>query len=136
MGRIADSHNRIAAVFEKQTEQSNIKDQVSSVQVEYAMYRDMGNDEAAMGCIAGIQELQRELAALKNFKGGNTTTATNESTWSSMEDAPPVEEVDLTGQDIHLLSSEVDLTGENNVEVDDSEAEQDVEEMYTNGAEV
>jgi hypothetical protein len=49
---------------------------------------------------------------------------------------PPVEEVDLTGQDIHLLSSEVDLTGENNVEVDDSEAEQDVEEMYTNGAEV
>jgi hypothetical protein len=30
----------------------------------------------------------------------------------------------------------VDLTGENNVEVDDSEAEQDVEEMYTNGAEV
>jgi hypothetical protein len=29
MGRIADSHNRIiAAIFEKQTEQSNIKDQV------------------------------------------------------------------------------------------------------------
>jgi hypothetical protein len=38
--------------------------------------------------------------------------------------------VDLTGEDA-LLSSEVDLTGENNVEVDDSEAEQDVEEMYT-----
>jgi hypothetical protein len=62
MGRIADSHNRIAAVFKKQTEQSNIKDQVSSVQVEYAMHRDMGNDEAAMGCIARIQELQRKLA--------------------------------------------------------------------------
>jgi hypothetical protein len=115
-----------------------IKDQVSSVQVEYAMHRDMGNDEAAMGCIARIQELQRELAALKNFKRGNTTTATNESTRSSMEDPPPpVEEVDLTGED-HLLSSngEVDITGENNVEVNDSEAEQDVEEMYTNGAEV
>jgi hypothetical protein len=89
MGRIADSHNRIAAVFEKQTEQSNIKDQVSSVQMEYAMHRDMGNDEAAMSCIARIQELQRELAALKNFKGGNTTTATSASTRSSMEDAPP-----------------------------------------------
>jgi hypothetical protein len=38
--------------------------------------------------------------------------------------------VDLTGEDA-LLSSEVDLTGMNNVEVDDSEAEQDVEEMYT-----
>jgi hypothetical protein len=136
MGRISDSHNRIAAVFEKQTEQSNIKDQVSSVQVECAMHRDMGNDEAAMGCITRIQELQRELQALKNFKGAYTTTATNASTPSLMEDAPPVEEVDLTGEDIHLLSSEVDLTGENNVEVDDSEAEQDVEEMYTNGAEV
>jgi hypothetical protein len=116
MGRIADSHNRIAAVFEKQTEQSNIKDQVSSVQVEYAMHRDMGNDEAAMGCIARIQQLQRELAALKNSKGGNTT-ATNASTHSSMEDALPVEEVDLTG--------------ENNAKADDSEAEQDVEDMYT-----
>jgi hypothetical protein len=42
---------------------------------------------------------------------------------------PPVEEVALTGE-------EVDLTGENNVEVDDSEAEQDVEEMYTTAAEV
>jgi hypothetical protein len=112
MGTIADSHNRIAAVSKKQTEQSNIKDQVSSVQVEYAMHRDMGNDEAAMGCIARIRELQRELAALKNFKGGNTTTATNASTRSSMEDAPPVEEVD---------PSEVDLTGENNVEVDSLE---------------
>jgi hypothetical protein len=88
MGRIADSHNRIAAVFEKQTEQSNIKDQVSSVQVEYAMHRDMGKDEATMGCIARIQQLQRELAALKNSKGGNTTTATNASTRSSMEDFP------------------------------------------------
>jgi hypothetical protein len=39
--------------------------------------------------------------------------------------------VDLTGEDLHPLSTEVDLTGENNVEVDDSEAEQDVEEMYT-----
>jgi hypothetical protein len=116
MGRIADSHNRIAVIFEKQTEQSNIKDQVSSVQVEYAMHRDMGNDEAAMGCIAGIQQLQRELVAQKNSKGGNTT-ATNASTRCSMEDAPTVEEVDLTG--------------ENNVKVDDSEAEQDVEEMYT-----
>jgi hypothetical protein len=38
---------------------------VSSVQVEYAMHRDMGNDEAAMGCIARIQQLQRELAALR-----------------------------------------------------------------------
>jgi hypothetical protein len=44
---------------------------------------------------------------------------------------PPVEEVDLTGEDIHLLSSEVDLTGENNAEVHGSEAEQDVEEMCT-----
>jgi hypothetical protein len=90
MGRIADSHNRIGAVFEKQTEQSYIKDQVSSVQVEYVMNRDMGNDEAAMGCISRIQELQRELAALKNFKRGNTTTATNASTqllrrWTSLE---------------------------------------------------
>jgi hypothetical protein len=78
-----------SAVFEKQTEQSNIKDQVSSVQVEYSMHRDMGNDEAAMGCIARIQQLQRELAALKNSKGGNTT-ATNASTRSSMEDPPPL----------------------------------------------
>jgi hypothetical protein len=44
--------------------------------------------------------------------------------------------VDLTGEDLHLLSSEVDLTGENNVKVYDSEAEQHVEEMYTTGAEV
>jgi hypothetical protein len=116
---------RIAAVFEKQrTEQSNIKDQVSSVQVEYAMHRDMCNDEAAMECIARIQELWRELVALKNSKGGNTT-GTNASTRSSMDEAPSVEEVDL------LTGEEVDLTGENNVEVDDSEAEQDVEEMYT-----
>jgi hypothetical protein len=88
MGRIADSHNRIAAGFEKQTEQSNIKDQVSSVQVEYAMHRDMGNDEAAMECIVRIQELRRELVALKNSKGGNTTAATNASTRSSMEEPP------------------------------------------------
>ena len=92
------------------------------------MHRGMGNDEVAMECIARIQELQRELVALKNSKGGNTT-ATNASTHSSMEEAPPVEEVDLTVE-------EVDLTGENNVEVDDSEAEQDVEEMYTTAAEV
>jgi hypothetical protein len=113
MGRIADSHNRIVAVFAKQTEQSNIKDQVSSVQVEYAMHRDMGNDEAAMCCIARITE---RTGCPQELQRGNTT-ATNASTRSSMEDAPPVEEVDLTG--------------ENNVKVDDSEAEQDVEDMYT-----
>ncbi len=105
MQRIAESHNRIAAVFEKQTSQSNIKDQVSALQLEYTMHRDMGNVEAAMGYIARIQQLQRDRVAINNSTRENTTATA------------PVDEVDLTGED--------------NVEVDDSEAEQDVEEMYT-----
>jgi hypothetical protein len=48
MQRIAESHNRIAAVFEKQTSQQNIKEQTSALQIEYTMHRDMGNDEAAI----------------------------------------------------------------------------------------
>jgi len=62
------------------------------------------------------------------------------------KEASPVEEVDLTGEELCLnkasTNEEVDLT---HVEVDDSleveeaedsEAEKDVEKMYTNGAEV
>jgi hypothetical protein len=112
MQRITESHNRIAAVFEKQTLQENIKEQTSALQIEYTTHKDMGNDEAAMGCIARIQHLQRQLVAI------NTTTpaSTPPQAHILQRKNPPVEEVDLTGED--------------NVKVDDSEPEQDVEEMY------
>jgi hypothetical protein len=71
--------------LEKQTSQANIKDQVSALQVEYTMHRDMGNNEAALGCLARIQHLQRELVAINNSTWVNTTA----SACSSMEEAPP-----------------------------------------------
>jgi hypothetical protein len=54
------------------------------------------------------------------------------------KEASPVEEVDLTGEELYLnkasTNEEVDLTHaevDDSAEVEDSEAEQDVEEMYT-----
>jgi hypothetical protein len=97
-------------------------------QMKYTMYQGMGNDDAARCCISQIEILTAELAAIRA---------------RAVEDECPVEEVDLTGEDVFLNKAHtnevVDLTHaevDDSSEAEDSDAEQDAEEMYTNGAEV
>jgi hypothetical protein len=73
-----------------------------------------------------MKHLRTKLAAIN--------TATNHS--SLTEDAPPVEEVDLTGEDLEDLTkvhtNEEEVNPTKVLEVDDNEAEQEVGEMYSN----
>jgi hypothetical protein len=74
--------------------------------------------------------LQAELAAIRAEPSAREACA--------IDDQHPVEEVDLTGEDVFLNKApeneEVDLTHaevDDSLEAEDNEAEQDVEEMYT-----
>jgi hypothetical protein len=111
----------------------NVKAQMASVQMEFAMYRELGDDVSARQCIESLKQLQAKLSAMEDNEANTPssfTGVTNAS--SSTAFRPPVEEVDLTGGDQMYPSkertnAEVDLT---NSGVDDNEAEKDVEEMY------
>jgi hypothetical protein len=83
----------------------------------------MGNDDAVLCCLAQIEILQAELAAMRTEPQPRAVGARD------TEDKGPVEEVDLTGeeQEVDLTHAEVDDSSEAE---DDSEAVQDVEEMY------
>jgi hypothetical protein len=115
------------ATVENQTCIQTIKEQMAGEQMKYTMYQGMGDHEAARCCISKIESLTEKLTAIRAAP--------------SARKARPVAEVDLTGEELSLnkapTSEEVDLT---HVEVDDSseveeaedsEAEKDVEEVYT-----
>jgi hypothetical protein len=111
----------------------NVKEQMASVQMEFAMYRELGYEVSARQCVESLKQLRAKLASM-DTEANNTssfTGMTNAS--SSTADVPPVEEVDLTGGDQmypskELTNEEVDLT---NSGVDDNKPEKDVEAMYT-----
>jgi hypothetical protein len=123
---LARSHKSIAKTM-------NVKEQMASVQMEFAMYRELGDDVSARQCIESLKHLRAKLSAMEDNEANTPssfTGVTNAS--SSTAFRPPVEEVDLTGGDQMYPSkertnAEVDLT---NSGVDDNEAEKDVEEMY------
>jgi hypothetical protein len=76
-------------------------------QMKYTMYQGMRDHYAARPCISQIETLMEELAAIRAAP--------------SARQARPVEEVDLTGEELFLnkapTNEEVDLT---HVEVEDS----------------
>jgi hypothetical protein len=98
-------------------------------QMKCTIYQRMGNDDAVLRCLAQIEILQAELAAMRTEPQPRAAEA------RAAKDQCPVEEVDLTGEE-----QEVDLThaalDDSSEAEDDSEAVQDVEEMYAAGAEV
>jgi hypothetical protein len=146
METMAESHsalvtaqNRLFSEVANQTRVQSIKEQMAGEQMKCSIYQRMGNDDAVLRCLAQIEILQAELAAMRTEPQPRAVGARD------TEDKGPVEEVDLTGEE-----QEVDLTGEEqevdltHAEVDDSpeaeddspeaeddsEAVQDVEEMY------
>jgi hypothetical protein len=88
----------------------------------------MGNDDAVLRCLAQIETLQAELAAMRTEPQPRAAEA------RAAQDQCPVEEVDLTGEEQEVEEQEVDLTraevDDSSEAEDDSEAVQDVEEMY------
>jgi hypothetical protein len=138
METMAQSHsalvatqNRLVSEVANQTRVQSIKEQMAGEQMKRTIYQGMGDDDAVRRCISQIERiLQAELAAIRAEPRAREAPA--------IEDKPPVEEVDLTGEDVFLnkapANEEVDLTHaevDDSSEADDSEAEQDVEEMYT-----
>jgi hypothetical protein len=116
------------ATFENQTCIQTIKEQMSGEQMKYTIYQGMGDHDAARCWISKIESLTEKLAAIRAAPSARHARA--------VEEACPVEEVDLTGEELSLneapTNEEVDLT---HVEVDDSleveeaedsEAEEDV----------
>jgi hypothetical protein len=102
--------------------------------MEFRMYRELGDDGLARHCIVQLKQLRAKLASINTVANASSplTGVTNASSLTG--DAPPVEEVDLTGgEQLDITkdqtNEEVDLT---NLNVDDNEAEQDVEEMCAN----
>jgi hypothetical protein len=92
----------------------NIKEQIASVQMEFAMYRELGDDGFARQCIELLKQLRAKLASINTEANASSFTGvTNASSLTG--DLPPVEEVDLTGGDQmdptkDLTNEEVDLT--------------------------
>jgi hypothetical protein len=135
MKMMAESHsalvtaqNRLVSEDANQTRVQSIKEQMAGEQMKCTIYQRMGNDDAVLCCLAQIEILQAELAAMRTEPQPRAIGA------QDTEDECPVEEVDLTGeeQEVDLTHAEVDDSSEAD---DDSEAVQDVEEMYA-GAEV
>jgi len=91
----------------------------------------MGDDDDLRRCVSQIEILQAELAAIRAEPSAREACA--------IDDQHPVEEVDLTGEDVVFLNKapaneEVDLTNaevDDGSEAEDSEDEQDLEEMHT-----
>jgi hypothetical protein len=136
METMAASHSALAATQKElvakvanQTHVQSIKEQMAGEQMKCAIYQGMGNDDAVLPCLAQIEILQAELAAIRAEPSARKGGAV---------EALAVEEVDLTGEDAFLnkapANEEVDLTHaevDDSSEAEDSETEQDVEEKYT-----
>jgi hypothetical protein len=120
---MATAQNRLVSEVANQTRVQSIKEQMAGEQMKCTIYQRMGNDDAVLCCLAQIEILQAELAAMRTEPQPRAVGARD------TEDKGPVEEVDLTGeeQEVDLTHAEVDDSSEAE---DDSEAVQDVEEMY------
>jgi hypothetical protein len=97
--------------------------------MEFAVYRELGDDGSARQCIELLKQLRAKLASI-NTKANPFSFSGVTNASSLTGDLPPVEEVDLTGGDQldpTKDNEEVDLT---NLDIDDNKAEKDVEEMY------
>jgi hypothetical protein len=69
MERMADSHNSIAVTFEMQTSMQNLKEQISALQMECIMHRDLANYGAARVCNIQKKHWQTKLDAPKPLHG-------------------------------------------------------------------
>jgi hypothetical protein len=120
---MATAQNRLVSELANQTRVQTIKEQMAGEQMKYTMYQGMGDHDAARRCISQIETLQAELAAMRTEPQPRAAEARD------AKDQCPVEEVDLTGeeQEVDLTHAAVDDSTEAE---DDSEAVQDVEEMY------
>jgi broad specificity polyphosphatase/5'/3'-nucleotidase SurE len=122
---LARSHKSIVETW-------NVQEQIASVQMELAMFRELGDDVSARQCIEALKQLHAKLASINTEANASSFTGvTYASSWTG--DLPPVEEVDLTGGDLMYPSKErtneeVDLT---NLD----ETEKDGEEMYSTDVE-
>jgi hypothetical protein len=130
METMAESHralvatqNRLAASIENQTRVQTIKEQMAGEQMKCSIYQGMGDDNAVRHCLSQIEILQAELAAIMAEPSAREACA--------IEDHCPVEEAFLNkapaNEEVDLTHAEVDDSSD----AEDSEAEQDVEEMYT-----
>jgi hypothetical protein len=95
----------IAPSVEKQTTIQQLKEQMSALQIEFTMHKDLGDFNAARLCISQMRHMRIQFDAI--------TTMTKSCSFT--EGDPPSEEVDLT-----------------NEEDDEKEAQQDVEETMYN----
>jgi hypothetical protein len=130
METMAESHralvatqNRLAAIVENQTRVQIIKEQMAGEQMKCSICQGMGDDDAVRHCLSQIEILQAELAAIRAEPSAREACA--------VEDQRPVEEVDLTGESVFLNKAPANKAVDDSLEAEDSEAEQDVEEMYT-----
>jgi hypothetical protein len=109
---MAESHSalvtaqkELVAEVANQTRVQSIKEQMAGEQMKCTIYQRMGNDDAVLRCLTQIEILQAELAAMRAEPSARKARA--------VEEEHPVEEVDLTGEDLFLNNApsneEVDL---------------------------
>jgi hypothetical protein len=94
---LARSHNNIAATL-------NLKEQIATVQMEFTMYRELGDDGSARHCSQQLKQLRAKLDSINTMRNPLAGVTYGPS---STGDQPPVEEVDLTGGD--QLDSQISL---------------------------
>jgi hypothetical protein len=115
METMAESHSalvtaqkELVAEVANQTRVQSIKEQMAGEQMKCTIYQRMGNDDAVIRCLAQIEILQAELAAMRTQPQPRAVAP------GAAENECPVEEVDLTGEDqgVDLTHAEVDDSSE------------------------
>ena len=89
MERMADSHIRIAPSVEKQTTIQQLKEQMSALQIEFTMHKDLGDLDAARPCITQMPHLRTPLDAIPTMAKASSFT----------EEDPRFEKVELTNEE-------------------------------------
>jgi len=135
LDRLADSQALIASTManqhklEKQKEHTNkLEKKLAAKQMEFNMRQQMGDPAAAERCISELMDLQKQLD-----EGPPVIRA--EPSPLSGSSARPVEEVDLTYEEVDLTRAPTHNEEESGEESGkDSEDSEDVEEMYNSGS--
>jgi uncharacterized phage infection (PIP) family protein YhgE len=87
--RMADSHSSIASSVEKQTRIQQLKEQMSALQIEFTMHKDLGDLDAARPCITQMPHLRTPLDAIPTMAKASSFT----------EEDPRFEKVELTNEE-------------------------------------
>jgi hypothetical protein len=103
---------------------SKLKEKIAAKQIEFNMRKELGDLEAARSCVLELKYLQKQLDE-------GVPVIRPEPSPLSGSSAPPVEEVDLTHEEVDLTRAP---TPDEEETGNDSEDLEDVEEMYSNGS--